>query len=216
MIEKKELKHTARRIFLDPSTPSNRAIVRIVLVVFVSWYLASFLVNIILSLQSLFFLLILSVFFAYLLQPLVSYITDFFESRNLGKFMPRVLAIGIVYVLFFSVLTIAISYLAPRVTEQARIFASQIPFHANSLRERIEEINARYESYGLPSEIQIEISKKINEFASSLAQTITTSVGNIAINTISYLPWFVLVPIFSFFFLKDAAMFRIWILSAFP
>ncbi len=216
MTEKKELKHTARRVFFDSSTPSNWSIVRIVLVAFVSWYLASFLIDIILSLQSLFFLLVISVFFAYLLHPLVSYITSFVQSRNLEKFVPKVLAIVIVYALFFSILTIVISYLAPRVAEQARIFASNIPSYANSIREEIEKINTRYESYGLPIDVQAEITKKINEIASDIAQTITTFLGNIAISTISYLPWFILVPIFAFFFLKDASTFRIWILRAFP
>jgi predicted PurR-regulated permease PerM len=155
-------------------------------------------------------------FFAYLLQPLVSYITELFKARGLEKFMPRVLAIGIVYILFFSILTIAISYIAPRVTEQARIFAFNIPSYTSSIRNKVEQINARYENYGLPKELQAEITKKINEFASDLAQTITASLGNITISFISYLPWFVLVPIFAFFFLKDATIFKIWILRSFP
>lgn len=218
MLEKEKAKQRENesRKFADLSAYSSLSVVRIVLIIFISWYVASSIVSVISALQSLFFLLILSMFFAYLLQPLVSYITELFKARGLEKFMPRVLAIGIVYILFFSILTIAISYIAPRVTEQARIFAFNIPSYTSSIRNKVEQINARYENYGLPKELQAEITKKINEFASDLAQTITASLGNITISFISYLPWFVLVPIFAFFFLKDATIFKIWILRSFP
>jgi len=218
MLEKEKAKQRENesRKFADLSAYSSLSVVRIVLIIFISWYVASSIVSVISALQSLFFLLILSIFFAYLLQPLVSYITELFKARGLEKFMPRVLAIGIVYILFFSILTIAISYIAPRVTEQARIFAFNIPSYTSSIRNKVEQINARYENYGLPKELQAEITKKINESASDLAQTITASLGNITISFISYLPWFVLVPIFAFFFLKDATIFKIWILRSFP
>jgi predicted PurR-regulated permease PerM len=218
MLEKEKAKQRENesRKFADLSAYSSLSVVRIVLIIFISWYVASSIVSVISALQSLFFLLILSIFFAYLLQPLVSYITELFKARGLEKFMPRVLAIGIVYILFFSILTIAISYIAPRVTEQARIFAFNIPSYTSYIRNKVEQINTRYENYGLPKELQAEITKKINEFASDLAQTITASLGNITISFISYLPWFVLVPIFAFFFLKDATIFKIWILRSFP
>ncbi|MCS6875171.1 MAG: AI-2E family transporter, partial [Pyrinomonadaceae bacterium] len=211
-----QMKQLTRRIFLDSSTPSNWAVVRIVLVAFVAWYLASFLVSIVISLKPLIFLLILSVFFAYLLNPLVSYVRLPFKNRNIEKFMPRTLAILIVYLFVFSTLGILISWFAPRVAEQARKLASNIPFYAETIRQEISQINQRYESYRIPEEIQVEINKKVNELGMELAQSITSFIGDTAISVVTYLPWLVIIPIFSFFFLKDANSFRIWVLRSFP
>lgn len=218
MMQKKndEIKHAAKQALFDSSFPSNWVVIRVVLVAFVTWYLASFLVNIIVALKSLIFLLILSVFFAYLLNPLVNYVQLPFKNRDLEKLMPRTLAIITVYLALFLVLWFTTSWLAPQVAEQARRLASNIPAYAEMIRQEISNLNERYENYKIPEEFQAEVNKKVNEIAMELAQSITTLLGDKAISLVTYLPWLVIVPIFSFFFLKDANSFRIWILKAFP
>lgn len=218
MPEKKirEMKQTARRVFLDSSTPGNWTIARIVFVGFIIWSSAAFLWDKIGLLKSLFFMIVLSIFFAYLIDPLVRFIRRPFKERNLEKIMPRWLAIGIAYIIVFTVLGVAISYLTPRVADQARQFAANIPVYGETIQKNIENFNARFENYKIPEEIQKEINNKINSQLFSLAESIPAFLGTLAIGIVAFIPWIILIPILSFFFLKDVNLFRISFLKIFP
>src|SRR5688572_18277546 len=71
------------RVILDPSTPSVTSIARVVIVALVMVFIAGFLASIISSLTYLFFLLVLSIFFAYLISPLVKIIRSPFKGGKL-------------------------------------------------------------------------------------------------------------------------------------
>lgn len=205
-----------RRIHLDPSSPPFRSIVRVVFVLIAGVVLSYGLFSLVSQIRSLIFMIILSIFFAYLIDPLVRIIRRPFKERNLERMMPRSLAIAIAYIVVFSVLGIAISYLAPRVTEQARQFASNVPAYAKSAQESLTRLASRYENYRVPREFQEKITEKINELGASLAETIPIALAAMAILVVSYLPWLILIPILSFFFLKDIPLFRGSFLKAFP
>nr|HMS42571.1 hypothetical protein [Pyrinomonadaceae bacterium] len=134
--EVRERKQTARRVFLDPSTPSSWSVARVVLIAFIVWNGADFLTDKVTSLSNLFFLLILSIFFAYLIDPLVKLIRRPFKERHLEKIMPRPLAIVIAYAVVFTVLGVAISNIAPKAANQARDFANNLPNYASNFQQR--------------------------------------------------------------------------------
>ena len=156
----REKRLTARRVFLDPSTPTSWTVARVTLIAFIVWNLAGSFKSTVTSLTYLFFLIVLSIFFAYLIDPLVKFIRRPFKERNIEKIMPRALAIGIAYIFVFSILGVAISYLAPRVADQARQLAFNLPNYATTLQNNVEELNTRFENYKIPEETQKEINKK--------------------------------------------------------
>lgn len=212
----RERKPTARRVFLDPSTPSSWTVARVVLIAFFVWSLSSFLATLLSSLTFLFFMLILAVFFAYLIEPLVKLIRRPFKERNLEKVMPRPVAIVIAYAVVFTILGLAISNLAPKAINQAKEFAANLPVYATNFQENLRNINSRFEHYQIPENVQNEIADKINKKIPELTEAITTFLGSLALNIGSYLPWLFLVPVLSFFFLKDVNMFRLSLLRIFP
>jgi predicted PurR-regulated permease PerM len=173
---------------------------------------AGFVQSIVSSLAYLFFLIVLSVFFAYLIDPLVKIIRRPFKERNIEKIMPRSIAIVIAYVFVFTVLGVAIAYIAPRLVEQAKEFGENLPVYGQSLRIRGHELNQRFDRLRIPDEVQSEINRKVTD----LGGMITTTVGSFVLMSVTYLPWFLLVPILSFFFLKDVNQFRLAILRMFP
>lgn len=201
-----------RRVVLDPSTPSARSIVRVVLLTLLILSVANFALGILASLTHLFFLMILSVFFAYLIEPLVKMISRPFEEANRHHFMPRPLAIAIAYIIVFSTLGIAISWLAPLVSEQARQFTTNLPGYTESIQANINDFNNRYIRYRIPEAIQIQMTDR----AGQIAGEVGTQVTNFLIGLAAYLPWFILVPVLAFFFLKDANFFRVSLLRVFP
>jgi predicted PurR-regulated permease PerM len=158
----------------------------------------------------------LSIFFAYLIDPLVKFIRRPFKERNLEKIMPRWAAILIAYLFVFSIFGVAIANLAPRLTQQGADFAQNLPTYAKSIQEQISDLNHRFEQLNISQEIQDEINKKIISILEEVGTQITSFAKNLAFNIISYSPWLILVPILSFFFLKDVNFFRISLLRVFP
>ncbi len=64
--------------------------------------------------------------------------------------------------------------------------------------------------------VQTDINDKITLVLSAVGSYLTALVGVVAINLLTYLPWLVLIPILSFFFLKDAHLFKIALLRMVP
>ncbi|MCD9188749.1 MAG: AI-2E family transporter [Pyrinomonadaceae bacterium] len=214
--KKRERAQTIRRVVLDSSSPSVRSIVRVVIITLIILAVFDFFKGIISSLTSLFFMLVLAIFLAYLINPLVKLIREPFKARNLGKFMPRALAIAISYLLVFTVLGVGIGYLAPRIAEQSRTFGTNVPTYTTNLQNNLNDFNRRLDRMRISDAAQKQINDKINSFLSEAGTYLTNVAGAIAINLVLYTPWFVLVPILSFFFLKDADLFRIGVLRFFP
>ena len=212
----REKRQIVRRVYLDPSTPSARSIVRVVLITLVLLFIMGFVTSLLVSLTHLFFLIVLSVFFAYLIDPLVKLIRRPFKERQLEKLMPRPAAIFIAYLIVFSILGLAIASLAPRVIEQSKEFAANLPDYATSIQKSFSEIGTRYQ-YQIPQPIQDDITAKISTMIGDLGTFITSFVfGSLLVTIILYLPWLVLVPVLAFFFLKDVNLFRVAFLRVFP
>lgn len=202
----------AQNVVLDPATPSVRSIVRVVLVTLIILFLASFVTTILASLTYLFFLIVLSIFFAYLIEPLVQMIRHPFEAASRDKYMPRPLAIAMAYLIVFSVLGITIAVLTPIVVEQAKQLTTSLPVYTASFQKQFRYISTRYERYQIPEAVQTQI----NEKATGIVSAVGAGITDFFIALVSYAPWLILIPVLAFFFLKDANLFRISVLRVFP
>lgn len=206
----------SRRVFIDPSSPPVRSIVRTVVITLLILAVWNFVLGIVSSLTHLFFLIVLAVFFAYLIEPLVEIIRRPFEEANRGKYMPRPLAIASAYLIVFTILGLGVAFLAPRVSEQAKLFTANLPAYAASIQNSFKEYSTRYDRYRIPEQYQQQINEKISSIVADFGSEVTSTLGTIAIDIITYLPWLVLIPILAFFFLKDVNLFRLSILRIFP
>ncbi len=207
-----EVGKPAQNIVLDSSTPSVRSIVRVVLVTLLILLVAGFVESIISSLTYLFFLIILSIFFAYLIKPLVEIIRRPFENMTYDRYMPQPLAIALAYLIVFSTLGITIALLTPIVVEQAKQLSISLPGYAASIQGQFRDVSNRYDRYKIPEAVQTQI----NEKASGIVGVVGSQVTEFLIALISYIPWLILVPVLAFFFLKDANLFRVSLLRIFP
>ena len=129
--------------------------------------------------------------------------------------MPKPLAIGLAYLIVFSVLGIGIAAIAPLAAEQGKEFATKLPTYATTLQDKFNSTNTRYR-YRLPKELQDNLAAKVSDFVGSLGGIVTASVGAFLLALVTYLPWLVLIPILAFFFLKDVNLFRISFLRVMP
>ena len=200
------------RVVLDPSSPPVRSIVRTVVVVLLFLFVGVQLEKFVGALTHLFFLVVLSVFFAYLLSPLVNMIRRPFAERSMGRFMPRPLAIVIAYFIVFSAIAVTVASIAPGASEQGRELANNLPAYGASVQRTFNDLNRRFDRLRIPEEMQ----SRVNEQATAIGQSISSTIGGFFISLVTFIPWMIIIPILSFFFLKDVNTFRIAVLRFFP
>ncbi len=207
-----EVAHPAQNIIFDPSTPPVRSIVRVVLVTLLILAVAGFLTTILSALTHLFFLIVLAVFFAYLIRPLVEMIRHPFDNPSYDKFMPRPAAIAVAYLVVFATVGIAVTFLTPLVIEQARQLSGSLPEYTSSIQARFDDLSSRFDRYGVPVNVQTQINDKVV----AIIGTIGAEITGFLIGAVYYIPWLILIPILAFFFLKDANLLRVSLLRVFP
>lgn len=199
-------------VALDRSSPPVRSIVRVVIISLICVGVAGIVQNLLSSLSYLFFLVILSILFAYLMDPVVRFIRAPFEGSTAERFMPRPLAIFIAYLLVFAALGLAISTIAPSAAEQARDFGANIPAYGTAIQKRANELSRRFDRLRIPDEVQSDVGKKLTD----MAGYVSSEVAGFLLISVTFLPWLVLIPVLSFFFLKDVNLIRLGMLRAFP
>lgn len=185
------------------SGPQTRAIVRVVLIILFILLGAAAIIFILHALTGVLLLLVLAIFFAYLVSPLVEFVRRPFNMRGQKRVMPRALAIGIVYVALFGSVGIGISFLYPSVKSQIEEFVKQAPQYGDNAKKSnvAQRLKRRYEQ--LPESARHVIDEKLSQTAAEWGQSLLSLTTLLA-----YLPWFILIPILAFFLLKDADSFR--------
>jgi predicted PurR-regulated permease PerM len=187
----------------DPGWRQILAALRVVLVVLV----VACLLWLVVQLRTIILLLVLSIFFAYLIAPLVDFVNRPFTLKQRQRRLSTGLAIGVVYLLLIGVLTIALAWLVPRLSQQATQMASQAPSYLQAIQARSDGLTGSLDRIGLPPDSRQTVQ---NAFA-GIGRSIEESVRGFLVGLVgilAYLPWLVLIPILAFFLLKDAQSFR--------
>jgi len=197
---------------VEASWSQTRAIVRIifmVLAVAATLWLLHALIGVLL-------LVVLSIFFAYLVAPLVEFGCRPFSVGGRAHVLPRALAIGGVYLLIFGSLGSVGSVLLPQLGTQVEQFAQQAPTYLESARAWAVGWTNYYEQYRLPAGVREAINNRVT-LATELAwRYATEGAGSALVRALGYLPWLILIPILAFFLLKDAPSFRASALQLLP
>jgi predicted PurR-regulated permease PerM len=161
-------------------------------------------------------LVVLAIFFAYLLAPLVTFAGRPLTVRGRPHVMPRALAIGAMYLLVFGTLALVAALLLPQVGTQIAQLAQEAPRYLDLARSRALGWTASYEEYRLPVPVRDAINRSATHAAEVAATYVTEGLGNILIHLFGFLPWLMLIPILAFFLLKDSARFSALALQTLP
>ncbi|MCG8540369.1 MAG: AI-2E family transporter [Clostridia bacterium] len=153
-----------------------------------------------------------AVVISYLLNPLVNKLTEF----NLSRFWSVVL-IYIVIFLFFVVVSITF---IPRITMEVKEFAEALPSYTTEAIDFFNDIYIRYLDgiNSLPREF-IGIDVALREYLASIEVYIIDLFKDITekgLSIFSNIVGIVLVPIYTFYFLKDTGFFRRKVLLSVP
>ncbi|HEV7903682.1 MAG TPA: AI-2E family transporter [Pyrinomonadaceae bacterium] len=210
--EVKEVAETAAVAAAEASWPQTRVVLRLILIVLgvamVIWALY--------KLEGVILLLVLSIFFAYLIAPLVEFVHHpiWLRGRERKHYVPRTLAIGIVYIIIFGSLGLAVYLLLPQVGEQLTEIGRQAPTYSKNISDSTQKLERFYQR--IPSPARESVKATVSETIHTVGTYIQSTAVTTATFALGYAPWLVLIPILAFFLLKDADSFRRTALQMLP
>jgi predicted PurR-regulated permease PerM len=201
-------REVAPRPTVEPPGPPNRVVFRIAIIVVAVVAGAVALYWVIFRLTGIILLLVLSIFFAYLVSPLVEFLR---RPRKLGSrtvAIPRAVAILLAYLTIAAVVVVAVYAILPSLTNQYPEFANQAKEYWASLGERTKSIIEYSRSGRLPPRIVEEVNNAVPRVIEKVSTIATEFATSALAYLVLYIPWLILIPILAFFLLKDAESFR--------
>jgi predicted PurR-regulated permease PerM len=206
-------------VAVEASGMQTRIIVRVVVIILFVLLMVAACIWMLYTLEGVLLLVILSIFFAYLIAPLVELIHRPLHIRGRTRKIPRALAIGVVYIALFGTIGTTLYFLLPQLGTQLGEFAKNAPDYLTNAQSRAQSLDKFYDQMKLPSKVRKTANDAVNGVISGTKRYLIGSTdkdGNDeggegvqrAMELLGYLPWLVLVPILAFFLLKDADSFR--------
>jgi predicted PurR-regulated permease PerM len=201
--EPKEAVVIAGPALIESSWPPVRAILRVIfitlIVVGTLWILW--------KLTTIILLLVLSIFFAYLVSPLVEILRRPLQLGRRRFVIPRAAAIALAYLLIFAGILAVIYFIVPQLVNQFPQFSEQAQSYGKLISGKTQQFNEYLTQRRMPGAIVEAINKAVPFLLEKIGASATLVLTSIA-GWVVFIPWLVLIPILSFFFLKDVDSFR--------
>src|SRR5256884_8055375 len=189
----------------------TRVVLRIILLLLA----VAALLWIVYKLTAVLLLLVLSIFFAYLVAPLVDLVEKPVRIGGRDRKMPRGLAIGVVYLFLFAVVGAGIYFLVPQFAAQFPEFKQQATAYYKTITTTSDRINQYFMQHRMPEGVVKAVNNTVLGLIEKGGEVASLAFEH-ALGWIIFLPWVVLTPILGFFLLKDADSFRRSALAMLP
>jgi len=197
----------AARIVAQAIREAFRPPLRVILRFFLITLIAGAALWVTLKLTTVILLLILSVFFAYLVSPLVEIVRRPRHVAGRRIAIPLPAAIGISYLLIFVAIFLGIYFIVPQLASQYPQLAQQFQGYAQTISAKTRALNEYLRLHRMPDSIFEGINNEVPNLLGKVGGVVGALVAGLA-GWVVFVPWVVLVPILSFFMLKDAESFR--------
>lgn len=188
---------------IESSWPPVRAILRVIFitlaVIGALWILF--------KLTAIILLLVLSIFFAYLVSPLVEILRRPLRIAGRRIVIPRAAAIALAYLIIFAGILAVIYFVVPQLVNQFPQFSEQAQSYGKIISDKTRQLNDYLTQRRMPGAIVEAINKAVPFVLERIGTSATFVLTSIA-GWVVYIPWLVLIPILAFFMLKDADSFR--------
>jgi predicted PurR-regulated permease PerM len=200
----KEAAAVAAKAAVEAYGPPTRVILRVVFLLL----LVGGVLWILYRTTGILLLLVLSIFFAYLVAPLVEFLR---RPRTVGArtvVIPKGLAILLAYLIILATVVVAVYAVLPSLTNQYPEFANQAREYWASLGERTKSLIDYSRSGRLPPHLVEAANNAIAKVVDKVGEGATEFATATLAYLVLYIPWLILIPILAFFLLKDADSFR--------
>jgi predicted PurR-regulated permease PerM len=159
--------------------------------------------------------LVLAMFFAYVIAPLVDLMQRPVPFRGGLRRLPRGVAIAVVYALLAGGLAAGVAAIWPSAAAQIDEAIASGPTYTKSFTAWEHGWTRYYERLRIPLELRHSIDQSVlgaGDAAGAYARGSLLAL----IGVLTDMPWLVLVPVLAFLMLKDAALIRRTLLTALP
>jgi predicted PurR-regulated permease PerM len=160
-------------------------------------------------------ILAMSVLFAYLVAPVVTFFRRPLTVRGAKRALPVPVAVLTAYTVIFGTIAAAIALLLPVLNEQFAEFRGELPGYVVRL-ENAWQAWLKGQTRALPRDLRAGIQGLVDQASTGITHYVQQDFLPRVAGWVMHLPWLVLVPIFAFFLLKDADQFRQAALAMFP
>ena len=159
--------------------------------------------------------LIMAMFFAYVIAPLVDLVQRPVRLSGRRRQLPKAAAIAVVYLVLAAGAAATAALLWPSAAQQLHGAIVSGPAYTESFRKWEHGWTRYYERLRIPTELRYSIDQAVlggGDAALAYARGSLTTL----IAVVSDIPWLILVPVFAFLLLKDAAGMRRALIMALP
>jgi predicted PurR-regulated permease PerM len=199
---------------LKKKTPDQAQMIRVWTMVFVR--VIAIIIGLLIAiwllykLRTLLLLLVISIFFSYLMAPIVNLFESPFYFRGREIKLPRAASIFAVYLAVGSVVFIVLQWMLPNLWDQMTQLTTNLPTYAKdasaSINKTLTDANSWMRHLNLSRNVQDYMLEQTSHIAQSLLPWLQEKLLGL-LTYLQYLPWLILVPVISFFLLKDASSF---------
>src|SRR5438552_17920017 len=133
-------------------------------------------------------LVVLSVFFAYLVAPLVDLVQRPLRIGGRERVIPRGLAIGIVYVVLFLGIGLAIYFLAPQLGAQFPEFKVQATAYYKTIKSASDRLNQYFMQHRMPEGIVKAVNNTFLGLIAKGGELVSVAFERL-LGLIIYIPW---------------------------
>jgi predicted PurR-regulated permease PerM len=141
----------------------------------------------------------LAAVFSYLLNPIVKV----FERRGIR----RIFGVVIVYLIFILIVLLLSFVLVPKLIKEISALAMNIPQYSSQIQELLKSFQESYMNSGLPESFKDVLDENIY-MLQSMILTVLQNIANWIIKAFSQLFNIIMVPVITFYMLKDAEYFK--------
>lgn len=187
----------------EASWLQTRTVLRVITIVLI----VAVVLWMIVKLTGVILLLILSIFFAYFVSPLVDFLSRPIPIGKKPVSIPRSLAILLSYLLIVGAIVIGIYVLVPRLGSQFPEFSAQARVYWNSIGTKMQGWVEYFRTHQMPGPLLDAINSAIPRMIEAVSGGVSAMLTNM-VGWLAYVPWLVLIPVLSFFMLKDVDTFR--------
>lgn len=171
------------------------------------------------KLRTLLLLLVICIFFSYLVAPIVNLFESPFYFRGREYKLPRAAAIFAVYLVVGGLLFVALQWMLPKLWDQIAQLSTNLPTYtqnaSNSFNKTVKDANSWMRHLNLSRNVQDYLLEQTTNMAQALLPWLQEKFFGL-FGYLQYLPWLILVPVISFFLLKDATSFGEALVEAMP
>lgn len=199
----KDTAATAAKAAVEAYGPSTRVVLRIIFVVLgviaCLWVIS--------KITGIILMLVLSIFFAYLVSPMVEFLRRPRTIKDRTIAIPKAGAIALAYTIILAAIVLAILVILPSLSSQFPEFATQAKEYWATFGKRVQDLIEYSRFRRLPPPVVEAVNNAVPKVVEKISTT-ATEFASTALGYVVYIPWLILIPILAFFLLKDAEGFR--------